>query len=729
MPWCHPSRLAPSLVALAALLGVSVAAAPAGAAASSSGAPIRATAASPVLVAAASSGRPVLRPGVQTVVRAGTSPDGAVHHVVPSRSAHTVTAATAHITVTYHGFSTQAQAAFQAAVDVWQHSVTSSVPIHVDATWESLPYGVLGQAGPTDVYCDVPGGLDANTCYPVALANAMAHTDLNGGTAEISASFNSSFSAWYYGTDGNTPLSRWDLESVVLHELGHGLGFISSVSGVDGYTSSGAPIDTGRGYWGSPGTSYSMVFDRYMQDGSGTPVTSYTSGSFGLGAVLRSNALYWGGPAGRAALGGVRPKLYAPSSWEDGSSGSHLDEAAYPAGSVNALMTPILNNGESIHDPGPVVRGIFADMGWVPPAASAPVGPGDRFVPLNPSRVVNVLLTAGHDITVPLLGRGGLPRSNVDAVVATVQVDYPTRTGYLRITPGGTWSRTAVQEFTAHQPISNLMTMRLGQGGDVRLHLSTGRARVYVDLAGYYQPASVVGGATYHPVDTARVYGVGAPVLYASQGYRAIRVLGRGGIPAGGVSAIVANIEVNSPSANGYVRLTPAGVSRSTASQEYLRRQTVSSAVTVKLGNGGALWVRLSRGSARIYLDVLGWYGVGGDLSGASYHPVNTDRSYGTGAPRLSSGFDRDIAIAGTSNVPLDGAVAVVANVETSRPSGVGYLRVTPGGTVSRTATQHYRSSHDVSNLAIVKLHQGMIKLHLSRGSSGIFVDVSGYFA
>jgi hypothetical protein len=56
-------------------------------------------------------------------------------------------------------------------------------------------------------------------------------------------------------------------------------------------------------------------------------------------------------------------------------------------------------------------------------------------------------------------------------------------------------------------------------------------------------------------------------------------------------------------------------------------------------------------------------------------------------------------------------------------------LRVTPGAMVSSTATQHYAGGHDVSNLAIVKLNQGMIKLHLSRGSAYVFVDVSGYFA
>src|SRR5262245_33032302 len=57
---------------------------------------------------------------------------------------------TATITVQYTGFTPQAQAAFQAAVDLWQTQVTSSVPILVTAEFKNLGSGsLLGQAGPT----------------------------------------------------------------------------------------------------------------------------------------------------------------------------------------------------------------------------------------------------------------------------------------------------------------------------------------------------------------------------------------------------------------------------------------------------------------------------------------------------------------------------------------------------------------------------------------------------
>jgi hypothetical protein len=78
---------------------------------------------------------------------------------------------------------------------------------------------------------------------------------------------------------------------------------------------------------------------------------------------LTSGNVYMFADAG--ALSGMdNPKLYAPSTWQNGSSVTHLDPATYPPGDVNSLMTPSLGSAQSIHNPGPVALDLLGTVGW-----------------------------------------------------------------------------------------------------------------------------------------------------------------------------------------------------------------------------------------------------------------------------------------------------------------------------------------------------------------------------
>ncbi|QNP53744.1 hypothetical protein H9L05_09485 [Hymenobacter qilianensis] len=149
-----------------------------------------------------------------------------------NRTAGRPTADRARIEVTYIGFPADARAAFQKAVDIWQSLLFSPVVIRVEARWEALDEGVLGAAGATQIYRNLPGAPKSNIWYPVALAEKIAGQELNGTNADISAEFSSNFD-WYLGLDGLPPAGKYDLVSVVLHELGHGLGFVAASSYTD----------------------------------------------------------------------------------------------------------------------------------------------------------------------------------------------------------------------------------------------------------------------------------------------------------------------------------------------------------------------------------------------------------------------------------------------------------------------------------------------------------------
>ncbi|SDX76694.1 T9SS type A sorting domain-containing protein [Hymenobacter psychrophilus] len=261
-------------------------------------------------------------------------------------------AASAKIEVTYDGFSPEAQAAFQHAVDIWQSLLISPVTIRVQATWTPLAAGVLGSAGATAYYNDLSGATRNGVRYPVALAEKISGQDLNATNApDINARFSSTFN-WYYGLDGNVPAGQYDLVTVVLHELGHGLGFAAGTS----YT---AP----NGSYGVPPS----IFSSYIENQAGELLINnpaYPNNSAALGTQFTSNQLYFNSPLARAVNDDKRPRLYAPATYSSGSSISHLDEATYRAGDINSLMSPQVGAAEAMHNPGPLTLKMFDEMGW-----------------------------------------------------------------------------------------------------------------------------------------------------------------------------------------------------------------------------------------------------------------------------------------------------------------------------------------------------------------------------
>ena len=251
--------------------------------------------------------------------------------------------------VTYVGsWTTQARTAFQRAVDTWAGIVHSAVPIKVHAEFVDLGPGVLGSAGPDGIDQDPSLG-DGVSWYPDALADAIAGTDLAPGYDDIDAQFSSTEPGIYYGTDGNPPAGNIDFQSVVLHELGHGLGFTGS-----------SDDDNGVGSFDPE----PLIFDRFLESADSTSLLSLPNPSATLGTAYR-NPVFWKGSQGTAANGGTRVAMYAPASWQPGSSIAHVDEATYAPGSSDSLMTPYLTDQEVVHRPGPVLVGLFKDMGWV----------------------------------------------------------------------------------------------------------------------------------------------------------------------------------------------------------------------------------------------------------------------------------------------------------------------------------------------------------------------------
>ncbi|HET7475243.1 MAG TPA: hypothetical protein VFJ97_04370 [Dermatophilaceae bacterium] len=330
---------------LAALLGcLSVVAAVTAAAPQAVAVPASSTVAAPAAAA-------VSRPAGRALLTAG--PGRAAPSVGSALTPPAAAAVTATFKVTYHGFTAEAKAAFQRAVQVWATRVSSPVPITVDATFTPLGPGILGSAGAGTIWRDFSGAPKAGTWYVDALANKLHGSQL-AASPDIVAEFSSSFSNWHFGSTA-APAGTYDFTTVVAHELGHGLGFLGAGN-----------VAGGRGTVRFQGASPALpvIYDRFTENGAGKSLLSYPDKSTTLAGVLQSNSVFFDSAQVRKSNAGNRAKLYAPATWQSGSSYSHLDEATYPAGNANSLMTPVLGKAETMRNPGPITLALFGTLGW-----------------------------------------------------------------------------------------------------------------------------------------------------------------------------------------------------------------------------------------------------------------------------------------------------------------------------------------------------------------------------
>ena len=240
-----------------------------------------------------------------------------------------------------------ARVAVQAAVDTWAENFSSSVPVSVNVNWsKDLGEGILAAASSKNNYANFTGAPDKTLYYASALANALAGKDLDPVNPEIEITITSN-APWYLGIDGKCPPKSYDLQSVILHEMAHGLGF-----------NSGTYYDelSGLGRIIQP-----TPFDAYAQLPDGRRLIDMPISSLETGKALTAT-LVWSGENGIKANNGVKPLLFTPSIYEPGSSISHLDEKTFYQSGENAVMTPILGPGEVFHLPGSLLLAMFEDL-------------------------------------------------------------------------------------------------------------------------------------------------------------------------------------------------------------------------------------------------------------------------------------------------------------------------------------------------------------------------------
>lgn len=190
--------------------------------------------------------------------------------------------------------------AFNAVLAAWANTLDSSVDVDIQVTWVPLTctagVGAALAGASTILIFQSPDFPHPDTWYPSALAEALAGENLSGeDDNDIVVFINSDIdeeclgpgTGFYYGLDGQDPFNQVDFAPVVLHEIGHGLGFANFSDERDGLFVQGDP----------------SIYDRFVFDTTlGRSWAEMTSAER-VASAVNSRRVTWIGPHTTEATG------------------------------------------------------------------------------------------------------------------------------------------------------------------------------------------------------------------------------------------------------------------------------------------------------------------------------------------------------------------------------------------------------------------------------------------
>ena len=186
---------------------------------------------------------------------------------------------------------------FNAVLAAWANTLESTVDVDVQVTWQPLPCqlgtgAVLGGAATTFIF-QSPDFPQPGVWYPTALAEALAGEDLTGEDGDIFVIVNSEIDeeclgegiGFYYGLDGQNPPTGIDVAPLVLHEVGHGLGFANFSDETDGALVGGDP----------------SIYDLFVFDTLSGRTWAEMTDAERVASAVNFRRVVWNGPLATAA--------------------------------------------------------------------------------------------------------------------------------------------------------------------------------------------------------------------------------------------------------------------------------------------------------------------------------------------------------------------------------------------------------------------------------------------
>ncbi len=370
------------------------------------------------------------------------------------------------------------------------------------------------------------------------------------------------------------------------------------------------------------------------------------------------------------------------------------------------------------------------------------------FTALNPFRILDTRngtgapqapVDPGATLSLEVTDVGEVPEEGVEAVALNVTVTEPTAESFITVWPTGSPRPLASSlNMVPGETTPNLVIAKVGDAGMVDFYNHQGQTHLVADVVGYFGTSSF-----YEPLSPARLLdtrqGTGRPGGTAGKvgGGSSIdlKVTGRGGVPASGVSSVVLNVTVTEPTRASFVTVWPTGQPRPTASSlNMVPGQTTPNLVIAKVGAGGRVSLFNNAGGAHLVADVVGYFPDTAYYDGLT--PARLlDTRQGTGRPggtagKVGGGSSIDLKVTGRGGVPVSGVSSVVLNVTVTEPTTGSFVTVWPAGQPRPTASSlNMVAGQTTPNLVIAKVGAGgHVSLYNNAGETHLVADVVGYF-
>ncbi len=355
------------------------------------------------------------------------------------------------------------------------------------------------------------------------------------------------------------------------------------------------------------------------------------------------------------------------------------------------------------------------------------------YVALSPQRLFDTRgegkpLIGGTETSRQLLGVAGIPNSGVAAVVLTVTLTQATADGFVTAFPTGAGrpDASSLNVSKADGTVANLVTIPVTSSGKISFYTSGG-GHIIADVAGYYAAVDTMSrSGRFLPVTPQRLVDTRSTSPIAPHGRHTIHMLGNGGLPATGVSAVSLNITVTASTTAGFVTAFPAANTLPNASNLNITGagQTAAGAVIVPIDANGDVAVYLD-GGGHLLVDINGWFtdATAPEATVGLFVPQTPSRTLDTRSYHtLRAGSDTSVG------APA-GAVAVSANLTITGTTSAGFLTAWPSDSaMPGVSSLNASAGATVANHAIVPMSATTGVRFSTSQTAHLLVDIDGWY-